>query len=56
MPKIRCPACNASGAICSTCNGKRFVEADGPYNWRDFTETDEDFKRVDRDIRDATIG
>jgi hypothetical protein len=50
MTKIPCPACNASGVICSTCGGKRFVSVDGPYNWRDFTETPEDWSRVDADI------
>ena len=53
MTKIRCPACKASGAMCSTCDGKRFVASDAEYDWRDFTETEEDFGRVDRDMRRA---
>jgi hypothetical protein len=50
MPKIKCPACQASGALCSTCNGRRFVELDAAHDWRDSTETDADYKRVSRDI------
>ncbi len=47
---IRCPACNASGAICSTCGGKRFIADDGVISLLDMTETPEEWERVNRDL------
>ena len=52
MKMIRCPACNASGVLCSTCDGKRFVPYDGSIDWAEMTETDEDWMRVKKDQGD----
>lgn len=56
MPRrkvIVCPACNGGGALCSACNGSRYVRLDGPYNWLDFAETDEETIKISTSIMAA---
>lgn len=50
---IVCPACNGGGALCSSCNGSRYVRLDGPYNWLDFAETDEETIKISKSIMAA---